>query len=97
MTEPKDKKPLHSIKPLPADHPIFSGGFIVGQTFSGATPADARALNDGKAPSSTPVQMTEAQIQAELQKMREAGYGTAEIAMAEALMKGLEGKPEGSA
>jgi hypothetical protein len=46
--------------------------------------------------SETPT-MTEEQIQAELKRMKEAGYGTAEIAFAEEAMRGLEGKPKGHA
>ncbi|HEY5657531.1 MAG TPA: hypothetical protein VIY27_07050, partial [Myxococcota bacterium] len=86
MKDNGKKKPLHPMKPLPADHPIFRQGFIVGQTFSGASPADVRAKRNAmpesekKTSPSTPAQMTEEQIQAELQRMKEVGYGTAEIA-----------------
>lgn len=43
------------IPPLPEDHPLYSMGWIVGQTFAGASPTEAHERsNDG--PSSRKVQ-----------------------------------------
>ena len=72
---------------------IFGGGT------GSLIPFAPQSSTNSKEPSNpSPMkQYTEAEIQAELKKMKEEGYGTTEISMAETLMKGLEGKPEGNA
>lgn len=84
------------MKKLPPDPPFYKQGWIVGQTFSGTSPKDAQTLNDGAAPCSTPRRLTEEEIQAELDGMWKAGYGTVEISFAEAALRGLEGKAGGN-
>lgn len=95
--------------PLPEDHPIFDAGWIIGQTFPAASPSDAREIlraseNSPSSPSQKSEQkqeprrqLSEEEIQAELKKLREQGYGTVELSFAEEALRGLEGKPEGNA
>src|SRR5438309_11843265 len=65
-TGAKTGKGMDFFPPLPADDPIFKQGWIVGQTFSGASPKDTQRQNHGAAPRSTARQPTEEEIQAEL-------------------------------
>src|SRR5438309_1524345 len=51
-TGAKTGKGMDFFPPLPADDPIFKQGWIVGQTFSGASPKDAQRQNHGAAPRS---------------------------------------------
>lgn len=83
--------------PLPEDDPLYTSGWIVGQTFAGATPSDARRMKVATDAPSSPRRLTEEEIQAELKRMREAGYGTMEISFAEEALRGLESKPQGNA
>ena len=82
--------------PLLEDDPLYTAGWIVGQTFRGWSPAEARQHSKAKKSAERPT-MTEEQIQTELQRMRAAGYGTVELSFAEDAMRGLEGKPKGNA
>ena len=83
-TGPKTMSGRNFFKLLLADDPIFKQGWIVGQTFSGASPKHAQRQTDAAASRSTPRQLTEQEIQAELDRMRKARYGTVEIGFAEA-------------
>ena len=65
------------MKKLPPDHPLFKRGFIVGQTFSGASPKDVRTK-----PNATRLESKER---------------SSASPMSEERIRGLEGKPKGSA
>lgn len=79
--------------PYPGETCFGGGSGIATPVF---LPQRPRGRPKAPIPSAIPT-MTEEQIQAELQRMRDQGYGTVELSFAEAAMRGLEGKPQGNA
>jgi len=97
MTGPKKERDENFSPPLPEDHPLYTSGFVVGQTFSGASPSDAQKKPDVMPGFADRSPMTEEQIQAELARLKEKGYGPMELSVFEEGLRNLEGKPQGSA